>query len=348
MSRGKVCLVTPDAGPYSPRMNEAPYLVTGAAGFVGSHVLRELLEAGHAVRGMVRNPDQQDAVRQAGAEPVLADLRDADALRRAAEGVAGVFHIAALFREADPPDAAFYEINAEGTRRVFEAALAAGVPRVITCSTCGVLGHIEKLPADEQTPYNPGDVYQCSKMEGEKIALGYYRTGLIGGVVIRPAMIYGPGDTRFLKMFRMIARRRFFYVGRGDNLVHFIDVRDLARAFRLAMERRERNGEVYIIVGGRPVTLHEAATLIAREFGVSPPWLKLPVKPMQWLGSLCEGICRPLRITPPLYRRRVDFYTKPRSYDGRKALAELGFTPTQTMEQEIHDIVADYRQRGWL
>jgi nucleoside-diphosphate-sugar epimerase len=340
--------VTPDTDPYDPRMNKVPYLVTGAGGFVGSHVVRELLEAGYAVRGMVRNPDQQDAVRQAGAEPVLADLRDPDALGRAVRGVAGVFHIAALFRQADSPDSVYYDINAEGTRRVFEAAVAAGVPRVITCSTSGVLGHIAKLPADESTPYNPDDVYQRSKMEGEKIALDFYRSGRMGGVVIRPAMVYGPGDTRFLKMFHMIARRRFFYVGRGDNLVHFIDVRDLARAFRLAMERRERNGEVYIIVGGRSVTLHEAATLIARELGVSPPWLKLPVKPMQWLGSLCEGICLPLKISPPLYRRRVDFYTKSRSYDGRKARGELGFEPCLTLEQEIHDIVTDYRQRGWL
>lgn len=348
MNRGKVCLVTPEDDPYDPRMNKAPYLVTGAGGFIGSHVVRELIETGYSVRGMVRRPEQQEAVRRAGAEPVLADLRNPDSLSGAMQGVAGIYHIAALFRQADSPDSEYFEVNAEGTRRVFEAAMAAGVPRIVTCSTSGVLGHIEKLPADESTPYNPDDVYQRSKTEGEKIALDYYRSGRMGGVVIRPAMVYGPGDTRFLKMFRMIARRRFFYVGRGDNLVHFIDVRDLARAFRLAMEHRERNGEVYIIVGDRPVTLHEAATLIAREFGVSPPWLRLPVKPMQALGSLCEKVCLPLKISPPLYRRRVDFYTKPRSYDGRKAREELGFKPRLALEQEIHDIIVDYRQRGWL
>ena len=324
------------------------YLVTGAAGFVGAAVVRHLVSQGHRVRAMARRLEQLAGQAHPDVEPVAGDLRDRAALDRAMAGVAGVYHIAALFRQANVPDKDYWETNVQGVQNVVDAAVAAGVPRLIHCSTCGVLGHIAVLPADDRTPYNPSDVYQPSKMEGEKIVLAAFRSGRLSGVVIRPAMIYGPGDTRFVKMFRMIARRRFFYVGRGDNLVHFIDVRDLARAFLLAMDHGERNGEIYIIAGERTMPLRDFAAEVARNLQVPPPWIRIPVGPMQALGSLCEAICVPLRLPPPLYRRRVDFYTHDRAYDVRKARAELGFVPAQSFQDEIRDVIADYRRRGWL
>lgn len=329
-------------------MENNVYLVTGAAGFVGTQLVKELRAQGLSVRAMARRPEQLDALRALGAEAVLGDITDRDALRKAMEGVHGVYHIAALFRQADQPDSAYVAVNVEGVRAVIDTAVEAGVTRIIHCSTVGVLGHIEHPPGDEETPFSPGDIYQVTKMEGELLALEAFRSGRISGVVIRPAMIYGPGDTRTLKLFKMIARRRFFYIGQGQNLVHFIDVRDLARSFRLAMEHTERNGEVYIIAGARAMPLKEMCEETARLLNVSPPWLKIPVKPMQWLGSLCEAICVPLHINPPIYRRRVDFYTKDRSFNAHKAAEQLGFKPAQTPEEEWRDIVQDYKERGWL
>ena len=324
------------------------YLVTGAAGFVGSELVRQLAGRGFRVRAMARRTEQLGDLTHPAIEPCKGDVRDRAALDRAMQGVAGVYHIAALFRQANEPDSAYHETNVQGVQNVIEAAVAAGVPRLIHCSTVGVLGHVRQPPADEHTEYNPGDIYQRTKMEGEKLALEMFRSGRIGGVVIRPGMIYGPGDTRLRKLFRMIARRQFFYVGRGDKLVHFIDVRDLARAFILAMEHTERNGEIYIIAGNQTMTLREFAEEVARALQVPPPWLHLPVKPMQMLGTLCETICVPLRIQPPIFRRRVDFYTKNRSFDTRKAREELGFAPAQDVQGEIRDILADYRQRNWI
>lgn len=323
-------------------------LVTGAGGFVGGELVNALLRKGCRVRAMVHSLARQGGLANLPVEVVEADLSNQDSLRRAVDGVAEVYHIASIFRQAGLPESVFHDVNATGTQRLLDACIEAGTQRVIHCSTVGVLGHIDHPPADENTPYNPGDMYQRSKMDGEKIALDYFNSGKIRGVVIRPAMIYGPGDERTLKMFRMIAHRRFFFVGPGNAQVHFIDVRDLAQAFILAMGKTALNGEVYIVAGQRSLPLLELVEIIAREIGVPPLRLHLPVKPMQWLGSLCEAVCTPFRIQPPIFRRRVDFYTKNRAFDCRKAHRDLGFVPAQSLEQEIRDIIADYRQRGWL
>ena len=146
----------------------------------------------------------------------------------------------------------------------------------------------------------------------------------------------------------MVARGVWFYVGRGDKSVHFIDVRDLVRAFHLAMTREAFNAEVYIIAGAKAVPLREMVEQVAGLLGVRHPWLHLPVKPMQWLGSLCEADCTPLHLRPPLYRRRVDFFTKNRHFDASKAARDLGFAPAQSFENELRDIVAWYREHGWI
>lgn len=330
-------------------MKEQPIvLVTGAGGFVGGNLVDRLLREPVAIRAMVRNPAQVAELEAKGVDVVLGDLTDRETLRKAVNGVQGIYHIAALFRQAGFEEDVFDQVNAEGTRSLFNAAVEAGVQRVIHCSTVGVLGDIQNPPANEQTPYNPGDMYQRSKMKGEQIALDILRTERIGGVVIRPAMIYGPGDQRTLKLFHMVAKGRFFYVGKGDKTVHWIDVRDLADAFVLAMNQTERNAEVYIIAGKEAVPLKVMADAIAKELGVRRPWIHLPVKPMQWLGSACETVCRPLGIEPPIFRRRVDFYTKSRSFDASKGREHLGFKPAQDLAGELRDIITSYRQSGLL
>lgn len=325
-----------------------PYLVTGASGEIGLAVVRLLCTEGIPVRAMVRSSAKGAPAQALGAEVVIADLTDRASLDHAVAGCAGVYHIGALYRDAGLPDEAYFAANAEGTRYLLEAAIAAGVPRFIHTSTGGVLGDIKDPPGSHLTPYAPGDVYQRSKTEGEKIALEYFGSGKIRGVVIRPAMVYGPGDTRHLKLFRMIARGRFFYVGPGDKSVHFIDIRDLARAYKQAMDRTELSGEIYHIAGESPLPLREAVDLIADRLGVRRPWLHLPVKLTQGIGTACELICAPFGIAPPIYRRRVDFFTKARYFDTTKAARELDFHPTLPSRQEIVAVTDYFRTHGLL
>ena len=321
-------------------------LVTGAAGFVGTALTKHLLTHGYSVRAMVRKPSDTVTVKKLGAEPVLAELNDVDSLARAVEGVEKVFHIAALFRQTNLPDSEFNRVNVEGTKNLLDVSVKAGVKDFVHCSTNGVHGHIENPPGNESSPYLPGDAYQVSKLEGEKVVLSYVKEGKIRASIIRPAMIYGENDTRFLKLFRGIAEKKFFYVGPGNALVHFIDVRDLAASFRLAGETPEANGEAFIIAGKTTMPLNVAVKKIADQMGVSEPWLHLPLVPMQTLGTICEMICAPFNISPPIYRRRVDFFIKNRSFDCSKAHRILGFKPEKSFEEEVRDIIASYVASG--
>lgn len=321
-------------------------LITGASGFTGAHVVREFLASGKSVRAMVRSEEKGVALKKAGAEVVLADLADKESLKDAVRGVSGVVHVAALFRQAGLPESEFQKINVEGTRALLDYSVQFGVRRFVHCSTVGVHGNVESPPADEESPFNPGDMYQRSKLEAEMLVRSYLESGALSGVIIRPAMIYGPHDTRTRKLFSMISKRLFMYVGKGDRSVHFIDVRDLARAFLQAFEKRELTAKTYIIAGQEAMPLYELVNRIALIVNVPTPRIHIPVKPLQAIGSLCEAICTPLGINPPIYRRRVDFFTKTRSFCTDRARRDLSFAPMRENFDELVDIVNSYVEDG--
>jgi nucleoside-diphosphate-sugar epimerase len=266
----------------------------------------------------------------------------------ACAGVEVVYHIAATYREAGQPDSAYRAINVEGTLNVLRGAKQAGARRVVHCSTGGVHGHIAEPPANEDAPFNPGDIYQETKLEAEVVARDFGLREGLEVVVARPIGIHGPGDTRFLKMFRGLARGRFPMLGRGDAFYHLTYIDDLIEGFRLCGEVPAAAGRTYILAGARYTTLAELVRLIAADLKVAPPGIHWPVWPFWTAGLLCEMVCVPLRIEPPLYRRRVDFYTKSRAFDITRARTELGYAPSVSLEEGIHRTSEWYRAQGLL
>ena len=327
-------------------------LVTGATGFTGGHLAVMLARRGYRVRALVRPRSAArfatSAAAAAGVEAVPGDLAESESVARAAAGTQVVYHIAATYREAGQPDAAYRRINVDGTRNVLEAAVKAGAARVVHCSTGGVHGHVERPPANEDAPLNPGDVYQDTKLEAEQLARDFGRTRGLDVVVARPIGIYGPGDTRFLRMFRGLARGQFPMLGSGEVFYHLTYIDDLCDGFRLCGEVPAAAGRTYILAGPRYTTLEELVRLVANELNVPPPRWHLPVWPFWTAGLLCEAVCIPLRIEPPLYRRRVDFYTKSRAFDTTRARTELGFAPAIDLEEGIRRTAAWYRAHGLL
>jgi nucleoside-diphosphate-sugar epimerase len=327
-------------------------LVTGATGFTGGHVAATLAARGHEVRALVRPRSlqkfEQSPLAAAGVIPYAGDLIDAPAVGRAAAGVDVVYHIAATYREAGQRDAAYREVNVRGTRHVLEAASLGAVRRVVHCSTGGVHGHVEHPPANEDAPFNPGDIYQQTKLEAERLAEQYGRTHPLEVVIARPIGIYGPGDTRFLKLFRGLARGRFPMLGKGEVFYHLTYIDDLVEGFRLCGEVAGAAGRAYLLAGPRYTTLNELVALIAAELKVKPPRLHWPIWPFWTAGLMCEVVSIPLGIEPPLYRRRVDFYTKSRAFDTSRARGELGYAPKVDLPEGIGRTADWYRQQDLL
>lgn len=327
-------------------------LVTGATGFTGGHLAQYLADRGEEVRALVRPRSRAKFDRSPlpgkGIIAAEGDLTDAAALRRAADGVEVVYHIAATYREAGQPDSAYRAINVDGTRNVLAAAKAGGARRVVHCSTGGVHGHIADPPANEDAPFNPGDVYQETKLEAEQAAREFGRTTGFDVVVARPIGIYGPGDTRFLKMFRGLARGNFPMIGSGQVFYHLTFIDDLVEGFRLCGTVPAARGRTYILAGPRYTTLEQLVQMVAKELRVPPPKFHWPVWPFWTAGLLCELVCVPLRIEPPLFRRRVDFYTKSRAFDTTRARTELGFAPKVDLAEGIKRTAEWYRTEGLL
>ena len=323
-------------------------LVTGASGFTGGHLARSFARRGYQVRGLVRQAAQADALNAAGIDPVVGLLDDAQALQAAVKDVDVVYHVAAIYRQAGIPATQYRAINVTAISDLIEAAAGAGVRRFVHCSTVGVHGDIAHPPADENAPLNPGDIYQRTKVEGEREAReAGARTGL-AVTIARPTGIYGPGDRRLLKLFRGVARRRFVVLGSGDIFYHLTYIDDLVEGFRLCGERPAAANRTYILAGGEVTTLNELIAIIARQAHVAPPKVKLPVWPFWLAGAACEAICVPLGIEPPLYRRRVDFFTKSRAFDITRARVELGYAPQVGLQEGFRRTLDWYRTLGWL
>lgn len=324
-------------------------LVTGATGFTGGHLVRLLQEHGDQVTALVRQRDGRAASLEAvGIEVRVGDLADRGSLAGAVRGMDVVYNIAAVYRQAAVGRETYTTVNSTAVGWLIDAAGRAGVRRVVHCSTVGVHGDVEHPPGNEDAPLRPGDEYQRSKVLGEGVARETASRAGIELVIARPSGIYGPGDRRLLKLFRGVARRRFVVLGSGRIFYHLTFVDDLNEGFRLCGTVPEAAGCTYILAGGEVLSLNDLVALIAEEAHVAPPRLRLPAWPFWVAGAACEAVCVPLGIEPPLYRRRVDFFTKSRAFDIARARRELGFAPQVALREGIRRTLAWYREHGWL
>jgi len=325
----------------------AKILVTGATGFTGGKVAERLVRDGNDVVAFVRESSNTAALETLGVECRAVDIRDADDVSANFADIVKVFHIAAAYRSEHADHGEFHAVNVDATRNLLDASVQNKIQRFIHCSTVGVQGEIEDPPAAEDYRFNPGDHYQQSKLDGELLALEYFRDKL-PGTVVRPVGIYGPGDTRFLKLFKPVQKGQFVMIGKGDVLYHMTFIDDLVEGFMLAGEKDEALGEVFTIAGPEYTTIRELVDAIAGVLEKKPPRLRVPFLPVYWASVVCDIVCRAINVSPPLYPRRVEFFELDRAFSTDKAQKMLGYQPTVSLAEGLARTAAWYKEQGLI
>jgi dihydroflavonol-4-reductase len=323
-------------------------LVTGATGFVGSAVARVMLNRGLAVRALVRRGS--DRANLAGLDVTLCegDLTDTASLARAVDGCTYLAHVAADYRIYVPNPATMLSANVAGTEALMRAAWAAGVKRVVHCSSVAALGlTADGSPADEMTPVSEAKVvgiYKKSKYRAEQAVLALAREGL-DVVIVNPAAPIGPRDIKPTPTGRMIldaaAGRMPAYIETGLCAVH---VDDVAEGHALALERG-RAGERYIL-GGENLALQDLLALVDDVTGRRQSRLRLPRQALWPLALACEGLAR-FGVEPLVTRDHLRMAAKTMFFSHAKATADLGFQPRPAREA-VADAVAWFRANGRL
>ena len=336
------------APPQPVRRARPRVLITGAAGYTGLALACHLMAGGFGVRALVRRPNQANELLHAGADVVAGDIRDRGVIEGALEDVDQVYHLAAVFRKAGVPDSEYRTVHVDATRQLVECSAAAGVRRVVHCSTVGVHGDVGGAPANEDAPLQPMDIYQETKLEGEHVAVETARRAGVPLTVVRPGPIYGPGERRLFKMIGGVARGRFVLVGDGTPRFQMVYINDLVEGLRLAGTSPDAVGRTYIITGDEAPTLNELVGEIATVAQVPAPRWRVPVWPVWLAGAICEAVCVPLRVEPPIFRRRVKFFTSSRWFDTSRARDELGYAPRTRLREGLARTLESYRKLGWV
>ncbi len=321
-------------------------VITGATGFIGSRLARACRERGFDVLALGQANNEVEAGRQRellalGIRTEMADLSSADELVAHVTGCDVVFHLAAAQHEMNVPDSHFWNVNVEGTRRLLDASVKAGVKRFVHGSTIGVYGIPAVSEIDESTPTAPDNIYGITKLAGERLVLEYGNQ--LPVTVIRISETYGPGDRRLLKLFRATQARKFFLIGPCKNIHQPVHVDDLVEVFLLAAENPAAVGEVFVAPGSEKLTTEQMCRCIASACGVTLPRFRAPMTPFLLASIVLEKTLRPLGIQPPLHTRRLDFFRKSFSFSGEKVRKVLGFRPQRDFATGAKHTADSYR-----
>lgn len=330
--------------------DEGLALVTGATGFLGSHVVVKLLEQGRRVRVLTRSSSPTKNLAGLKVEAVTGDLRDPDSLKAAVSGCRQVYHVAADYRLWAREPATLYQTNVVGTRNLLEAARRAGVERFVHTSTVGALGLRANgcRGADEETPVTLQEIighYKRSKFLAEREVLAAARTGF-HAVIVNPSTPVGSRDIKPTPTGQLIVdflnRRMPAYVETGLNLV---DVEDVAAGHLLAMEKG-RVGERYIL-GHQNLSLREILEILSEVSGLPAPKVRLPMPVALGLAAVSTGLSRFTAKPPRIPWEAVRMAGKKMYFDSSKAVRELGL-PQHPVREALRKAVVWFRENGYV
>jgi nucleoside-diphosphate-sugar epimerase len=315
--------------------------VTGATGFLGSHLTELLVAEGHRVRALAQRNSRTDWLERLGVQFVHGDLADQDILRDGVKGCEIVFHCAAI-QGRWGARASYIEANTTGTRNLLDASVAAGVRRFVHTSTVGVLGEDNLLDADESTPYAPMNPYQESKVIAEKLALSYQASDQLEVAIVRPGWMHGERDGQSIgRLVAALQSGRIALIDGGRAIGSFTYVGHTARALYLASARAEAIGQIYHITNGARTTNKEFFDTLAGLLGAPLPRWSIPY-PLAYTAAIAmESAALALRTSePPLLTRfRVKSFGRHHHFGIAKARRQLGYAPEVNLREGLRRAV---------
>ncbi len=310
-------------------------LVTGANGFIGQHLVHDLLNRGYAVKALVRktsNLGELTSLNDKNFEIVNGDVTDYSSLLNATKHVNAVIHLAGVIHPVKVDDSFYWNVNVKGTENVLNACVEnkLKLKRFIYCGSVTCFGNLkdpDNIVLDETYPCDPENIYGKTKYEAELLAFKFAKEHNIPLTTIRPGRVYGEGDYSLRPLLRLIKKRLFFHVGSDKCFMMPVYIEDLVNAFILALENPKAVGNTYIITGEDLLTKKEFTDLIAAELKIKPNKLSLPKLLVIPGVYLLEKAFLLIGKEPIISRKKLRFFLTSRRYSIEKAKKELGFKP---------------------
>lgn len=323
-------------------------LITGATGFVGSHVAEACKARGYEIRALARSSSKTDLLQQLGASIIPGDMTDAESLRKAADGVDVVIHCAAKVGDWGPVED-YRIVNVDALRVLLDACKGRPLQRFIHMSSLGVYAARDHhgTTEEEPLPAQHMDGYTQTKVESERLVMDYYRNHKLPVVVLRPGFIYGPRDRTVLpRIMEAMRTGQFRYLGSGDKAMNCIYVGNLVDATFLVVDKPNAVGQIYNLTDGEMVSKRRFMEAVADGAGTPRPTRKVPL----WLAKLAAWIMerrarrKGAREAPRLTQARIKFLGLNLDFSIEKAKRELGYQPRVNFDQAMKETMAWYRE----
>ena len=327
-------------------------LVTGAAGFIGSHLVRTLVKDGHFCRCLVRKTSNiKQLSKLNNIELWYGDVTNRESLKDIAKDIEIVYHLAAIghVTAVSRKIRQLYKVNnLEGTRNLIEECLNHNIKRFIFFSSTAAMGTLKLPVVDESTKCKPRTPHQRSKYEVEQLIIKYWKQKQLPAIILRPCMVYGctaKGD--FFKIVKWVYRGILPKIGRGKNLTPIVHVDDVVQAAVLAMHKG-RIGEAYIIAGDKSYELDEIRRIILDALGIRRPYPYMPVVIAKMIAILCEMLGGFYGCIPMVNRINIESTAIDRVFSIDKARHELGYEPKVKLEDGIKQTIEWLKENGYI
>ena len=324
-------------------------LVTGATGFIGSHLVERLIRDGFDVRALVRKRDNEtredtfELLKKLNVEIFEGDLLDKESLKEIGKEIDIVFHLAAIARPMAIPDELYFKVNEEGTKNLLEVCKNSNLKKIIIMSSVSAVGHsINGVAVAEDTECKPVDVYGFSKLAQEKVVFESIENQKLPIVLLRPPMVFGPRDFEMLRLFKAV-NNGFFPVKSNNKCFEFLYVENLVQACLLALDNG-KTGEIYHITNGEHYSINDIVSSMEKSFGKKILQPNFPRFIFNIFGGFVESLGKIFRFHPPFKHDTIDWMTKKIWYsDFRKSKKELNYIPTFTLNEGINKTINYYK-----